>query len=397
MKKIYLLPNILILLSALICVFLPFLIALNLSDNSIYQSLSFGLLIYDIVSSFLLIVIELISLKFDRTATKPTLYAAICIFLGILISQTSLFALGFIGVETNDILVKTFDILHYLFSLSFVFFLGMFIYRDYHFKHKPLVHYIVFPSLFGLFLLFRLLDIYYGYLVITILSVIYVFALSFPFFKNIRTKDNPVPGLISVIIINFYVIGTLFSVLNEGFNCLLGMQGLFVFLVDTGYLLVYLHFIVSKTNKSYALEDKINEINAEKPHKLHISCFQCFDVYYDDLHLVFPSKKSKELFALLVILHGKSLTMDKAIAYLWPDKDIDKSKGLYRNAVMKLRKYFKTVGIDCLSFSRAEIELDISSIDCDYYDVIDKTKPYNGSPLMPEYDWSLEFENILKS
>ena len=57
-----------------------------------------------------------------------------------------------------------------------------------------------------------------------------------------------------------------------------------------------------------------------------------------------------------------------------------------------------TYEIKCnnITFKRAETYLDTSNIECDYYDVINKKEKYDNSPLMPEYDWSLEFENILK-
>ena len=174
----------------------------------------------------------------------------------------------------------------------------------------------------------------------------------------------------------------------------IGVNALLNIIVSVSYILIYVHFLLSRTSEAYQYEDRIKEEESKKSRVMRVSCFQCFDCYYDDVHLVFPSKKAKEYFALLVILKGKSLTIDKAITYLWPDKDVEKAKVLYRNTIMKLRHYFKSINYNALTFKRGETLIDISSIRCDYYDVIDGKKDYDGSPLMPEYDWSLDFETF---
>ena len=61
------------------------------------------------------------------------------------------------------------------------------------------------------------------------------------------------------------------------------------------------------------------------------------------------------------------------------NKDVEKSKDSYRNIIMKLRKYFKNINYDAITYRRGEAILDISNIDCDYYDVIDGKNEYDGS------------------
>ena len=74
---------------------------------------------------------------------------------------------------------------------------------------------------------------------------------------------------------------------------------------------------------------------------MKVKTFGQFDCFVND-HLVnFSSSKSKELFALLIALNGKSLTMEHAITLLWPDRPIDQAKIIYRDAVWRLRASLK--------------------------------------------------------
>ena len=81
----------------------------------------------------------------------------------------------------------------------------------------------------------------------------------------------------------------------------------------------------------------------------------------------FKSTKSKELLALLVAYNGSTLTMGDAIAHLWPDKDVELAKKLYRDAVWRLRKTLKDSGIgDIVEFQKAKTYIKKEGIKCDY-------------------------------
>ena len=82
----------------------------------------------------------------------------------------------------------------------------------------------------------------------------------------------------------------------------------------------------------------------DKRRVLKAEMFDTFDCFVDGNKVNFSSSKSKELFALLLAYNGKTLTMGDAIAHLWPDGEADKSKILYRDAVWRLRKHWKTSG-----------------------------------------------------
>lgn len=71
--------------------------------------------------------------------------------------------------------------------------------------------------------------------------------------------------------------------------------------------------------------------------------FNTFDCSLNSKVINFLSYKSKELFALLLAYNGKILEMNEAISQLWPNKDIDKSKKLYRNAGWRLKKKDKNL------------------------------------------------------
>lgn len=124
--------------------------------------------------------------------------------------------------------------------------------------------------------------------------------------------------------------------------------------------------------------------------KLTAKMFGSFDCFINDMPVRFSSQKSKELFALLLTYHGKTLTMSDAISQLWPDLPTDKSKPLYRDAVWRLRKTLKEIGFCCVEFERARMILDKQNISCDYWDYLEgRYAP--ESEFLKSYDWSIEY------
>lgn len=134
-----------------------------------------------------------------------------------------------------------------------------------------------------------------------------------------------------------------------------------------------------------------------KSSKLTIHTFGSFDCFINGNIVKFSSSKSKELFALLVVLNGKSLTMSQAITYLWPDKDYDKAKILYRDAVWRLRQVLSSINFNCVDFSRAILFLNKTNIECDYYDFLNGNKALYNNEFLISYDWSIEFESALNN
>lgn len=152
--------------------------------------------------------------------------------------------------------------------------------------------------------------------------------------------------------------------------------------------------IISIIYKPYSkdnLQSSINVMGEIKP-ILTIKMFNGFDCFINNHIVEFSSSKSKELFALLIALDGNSLTMSQAITYLWPNKDNEKAKILYRDAVWRLRETLEEIRFPCVSFGRAILTLDKSNIKCDYYDYLSKKRRLKDNDIfLISYDWADEF------
>ena len=151
--------------------------------------------------------------------------------------------------------------------------------------------------------------------------------------------------------------------------------------------------IVYKPFSTDIIEKDLRIISKKKP-TLKVTMFGSFDCFINNHLVQFSSSKSKELFALLLTLNGKSLTMSQAITYLWPDKDLDKAKILYRDAVWRLRNTLEEIEFQCVDFQRALLVLNKSNIKCDYFDFLDgKKKISEDASFLSSYDWSFDIEN----
>lgn len=128
-----------------------------------------------------------------------------------------------------------------------------------------------------------------------------------------------------------------------------------------------------------------------------IRAFGSFDLFLDGRAVRFSSAKSKELLALLVEKAGSQLSMGTAIACLWPDKNVDLAKKLYRDAVCRLRLLLKRLGLDgFVEFGRAVTVLPVKNARCDYWDFLSgiHRDRYNGE-FMSEYEWAVESQHFL--
>lgn len=152
--------------------------------------------------------------------------------------------------------------------------------------------------------------------------------------------------------------------------------------------------IIYKPVSRMALENYLVSLS-DQDTILTVNMFNGFDCYINNRLVTFTSAKSKELFAYLLVNRYKSVTMEHAITILWPDKDIEKAKISYRDVVWRLRQTLKEINFPCINFSRALLTLDPTNIKCDFYDVIDKKCDYHHEPLLPSYDWSIDFETKL--
>lgn len=148
-------------------------------------------------------------------------------------------------------------------------------------------------------------------------------------------------------------------------------------------------------DKPVSEHDMISVLNKLKEINICIKTFGSFDLIVDNKPILFPSKKSKELLALLVDRNGKTVSMEEVICALWPDVDIEKSKILYRDSVWKLRKTLKDNGIlNLVNFNRALLNIN-KIIKCDYRDYLDNKNDDFVFDYMNNYEWSLDTQYYL--
>lgn len=154
--------------------------------------------------------------------------------------------------------------------------------------------------------------------------------------------------------------------------------------------------VVYKPLTSLSLGMFLDQLKSEKS-KIEAKTFGAFDCFLYGKPIHFSSSKSKELFALLVIMRGKSVTMEQAITSLWPDKDLDKAKILYRDAVWRLRSTLEEAHCPAVRFSRALLSLDRELVSCDYYDLCDGKRGTYAGPFLPNYEWAADYDDEIES
>ncbi len=126
---------------------------------------------------------------------------------------------------------------------------------------------------------------------------------------------------------------------------------------------------------------------------IKIITFGNFEVFINDVPVVFHNAKAKELFALCVDHHGGLVSIFEASDKLWPHKLFDeKVKRLYRKAVMAINRTLKEYGAENIFESvRGGCRVNPTSIKCDYYSFLKNPEQnimlLNGK-YMYEYEWA---------
>ena len=155
---------------------------------------------------------------------------------------------------------------------------------------------------------------------------------------------------------------------------------------------VYKPFNYERIKKSFIL------LGIEK-HTVFFHTFGEFNFLVDGHHVSFVSKKSEELLALILTFEGKTLTMENAINLLWPFKEIDLAKRLYRDSIYKLRQKLNEYGIgNLVIFQRGATRLntEFTTIDCDYWNYLndENDHSYNGY-FLTSYSWKNKIKTLL--
>ncbi|HEX2927576.1 MAG TPA: response regulator [Ruminiclostridium sp.] len=142
----------------------------------------------------------------------------------------------------------------------------------------------------------------------------------------------------------------------------------------------------------YAVNTAKLLVNAEKK-QVFIRTFGRFDVFVNGTPVIFSNAKSKELFALLVDQRGGEVSMEQAIDVLWEDKPYGASvKSLYRRAVADMKNTMNALTKQSIfHIGRATCQLDISAVDCDYYQLLEGNKnriKEFSNEYMFDYSWA---------
>ena len=129
--------------------------------------------------------------------------------------------------------------------------------------------------------------------------------------------------------------------------------------------------------------------------EINIRTFRSFDLFVNGAAVRFSSSKAKELLALLTDARGSFVGMDEAVGKLWPTKDAERGKRLYRDAVTRLKLTLRQNGLENLvCFERARAAIDKKHVSCDLWTLLENGGTFSESYL-PQYEWALETDAML--
>ncbi len=123
-----------------------------------------------------------------------------------------------------------------------------------------------------------------------------------------------------------------------------------------------------------------------------IRTFGYFDVFVGDTPIAFRSKKSKELFALLVDRKGGYVTSEEAISFLWEDEPANTlTLSRYRKVALRLKSTLEEYGIsDIVEAVDGKRRIVMDKVECDLYNYLSGKEEYaqlfKGSYLT-NYSW----------
>ena len=134
----------------------------------------------------------------------------------------------------------------------------------------------------------------------------------------------------------------------------------------TGYLLKPVEIEAIRRELDYAVQEIAVPVNKKK---IRVQTFGGFDVFVNEVPLVFKRSKSKELLAYLVDRCGNSVTTREACAVLWEDAPYDiQRKNYFQHLVVEMRKTLEQAGIsNMLVKSHNSLAINPNLIDCDSY------------------------------
>ncbi len=137
-----------------------------------------------------------------------------------------------------------------------------------------------------------------------------------------------------------------------------------------------------------------------KTSAVKVQCFGNFEVFVNNVPMLFHRSKSKELFAYLIDRKGAVCTNDMIIGNLWGDKPLTESlKSLQRTVISEMIKDFELIKIEGLfTKSKNGISVNTEKVDCDYYRYLEgdekAIRKFKGE-YMTQYEFAEETRNNL--
>lgn len=129
----------------------------------------------------------------------------------------------------------------------------------------------------------------------------------------------------------------------------------------------------------------------EKP-KVYIQTFYGFDVFVNGRVIYFPSKKSKELLAILVNQRGGSVSLAQVVHILYENLKESTAKRNIRVVYHRLRKTLEEYGCEeMLIHKRGIFSIHTEWFECDLYEFVKGNEAYLTAytgTYMAEYPWA---------
>lgn len=135
----------------------------------------------------------------------------------------------------------------------------------------------------------------------------------------------------------------------------------------------------------------------ENQKKVVIQTFGHFQVFVGTEPVKFKRSKSKELLAFLVDRRGAGVTNAEIASILYEDKEYNRSiKNQVQTVITQMLEALRTCGVDDIIIKPwNSISIDISKVQCDYYDFLEREKRatviFTGE-YMVNYSWA-EYTN----
>lgn len=129
-----------------------------------------------------------------------------------------------------------------------------------------------------------------------------------------------------------------------------------------------------------ALSNLRYPIDADK--RLKVTCYGNFEVYVDNKPVEFKYTKSKELFAYLIHHKGSNLKTRQIIEAIFETNQLSYFSNVRNDLITSLEQLGMN---DVIRHSKGILGINVDSIDCDYYDYLNKVIAKPKGKYMANY------------